>query len=156
VHDDGHPQATEEEVRGGRDRGRDESSRSKEQSMAVSYAGAVDVEPRLSARDILWIRERSEGGWLSSRDGRRLHPRQGAELVATLGWLREFVAATREIATLAGAVAAYDEESGELTLLTVRDGRVTRRRLAKRELVRPRSNVIDLATHRRALSRAIY
>lgn len=125
--------------------------------MAIEYAGAVDVQPRLTTSDLTWIHDGSGrgAGWVLSRDGRRLRPRQGAQLAATVDWIRELVAMMRGVATLGGSVAAYDDETGELTLVTVRDGRVTRRRIGRSAPVRRRSNVIDLATRRRAISRTI-
>jgi hypothetical protein len=51
-------------------------------------------------------------------------------------------------------VAAYDDTTGALVTVSARAGRVTRRTLRSGRL-RGRSNVVDLASHRRAISRQI-
>jgi hypothetical protein len=56
-----------------------------------------------------------------------------------------------------GMVAAYDTETRELVAITASRGRVTTRVLRRRPSSRAaeRSNVVDLAARRRAVSRAI-
>ena len=119
--------------------------------MAMEYAGAVEVEPAMRGGAQEWARS---AGWAPSRDGRTIRPREDVALEAAVGSLREMVGLEDGRRTYAGVLAAYDPESRDLVLVTVRDGRVTRR-TARRPRVRERSNVIDLATHRRTISRQI-
>jgi hypothetical protein len=119
--------------------------------MSMEYAGAVDVEPpfRASAQD--WVRG---SGWTPSCDGQTIRPRAGISLDDCIGSLRDLVALDSGARSYAGVVAAYDTSTRELVTVTVRGGRVTRRTLRKPP-ERLRSNVIDLASHRRGISRAI-
>jgi hypothetical protein len=119
--------------------------------MGMEYAGAVDVTPpfRASAQD--WVRG---SGWTPSRDGQTIRPRAGISLEDCVGSLRDLVILDAGVRTYEGVVAAYDTTSRELVSITVRDGRVSRRTLRKSP-ERLRTNVIELATHRRSVSRAI-
>ena len=119
--------------------------------MSTEYAGAVDVEPPYRAGDQGWV---GATGWVLSRDGRTLRPRPEAHLDACVRRLRELVALDDGVRAFDGVVAAYDDRTRELVTVTVRDGRVTRRTVRKPRL-RRRSNVIDLAARRRAISRQL-
>jgi hypothetical protein len=117
----------------------------------MEYAGAVEVTPpfRASAQD--WVRG---SGWTPSRDGQTIRPRAGITLDDCVGSLRDLVMLDGGVRTYEGVVAAYDATRRELVTITVRQGRVNRRTLRKSP-DRQRSNVIELATHRRSVSRAI-
>ena len=117
----------------------------------MEYAGAVEVTPpfRASAQD--WVRG---SGWTPSRDGQTIRPRAGISLEDCVGSLRDLVTLDTGIRTYDGVVAAYDTVTRELATVTVREGRVTRRTVRKPPQ-RARSNVIELATHRRGISRAM-
>ena len=119
--------------------------------MGMEYAGAVEVTPpfRASAQD--WVRG---SGWTPSRDGQTIRPRAGITLDDCVGSLRDLVMLDSGVRTYEGVVAAYDVTRRELVTITVRQGRVNRRTLRKSP-DRARSNVIELATHRRSVSRAI-
>lgn len=124
--------------------------------MSTEYAGAMDLDPPLDPEEASWIRDGvgpGHGGWIPTRDGSALRPRPEADPAELVAWLRDLVAAGRR--EVSGAVAAYDTDTRELVVITARGGRVTRRvvRRALRSAGRP--NVIDLATHRRAISRQI-
>lgn len=116
----------------------------------MEYAGAVEVEPAFRGGALEWVRE---SGWMPSRDGRRIRP-QWDSLDDAVRALRELVSLDEGQRVYAGVVAAYDAETRDLVLVHVRDGRVTRRTIRRPE-VREGSNVIDLATHRRTISRHI-
>lgn len=119
--------------------------------MGMEYAGAVEVTPpfRASAQD--WVRGT---GWTPSRDGETIRPRAGISLDDCVGSLRDLVTIDSGVRTYLGVVAAYDTNSRELVTVTVREGRVTRRTLRKSSVQRS-TNVIEMATHHRAISRAI-
>jgi hypothetical protein len=119
--------------------------------MTMEYAGAVEVTPPFRAHAQDWVRA---SGWTPSRDGETIRPRAGITLDDCVGSLRDLVNLDTGRRTYEGMVAAYDTSSRAMVTVTVRDGRVTRRTIRKPS-ERVRSNVIDLATHRRALSRAI-
>ena len=118
--------------------------------MRMEYAGAVEVTPpfRASAQD--WVRG---SGWTPSRDGQTIRPRAGISLDACVGSLRDLVMLDSGIRTYDGVVAAYDATTRELVTVSVRQGRVNRRILRKSP-ERQRSNVIELASRRRSVSRA--
>ncbi len=118
--------------------------------MSMEYAGAVEVEPPFRGGALDWVRST---GWMPSRDGRRIRP-QGECLSDAVLALRELMSLEAGQRVYAGVVAAYDTESRDLVLVHVRNGRVTRR-ATRRPEVREGSNVIDLATHRRTISRQI-
>jgi hypothetical protein len=120
--------------------------------MSIEYAGAVEVAPRLPIHEQTWVRA---AGWTPSRDGRTIRPRGDLRLEVAVHALRDLVAIDQGRRTYTGVVAAYDVRSRELVTITVRDGRVRRRTLHSPDRITPRSNVIDLATHRRRISRAI-
>jgi hypothetical protein len=117
----------------------------------MEYAGAVEVEPPFRPHTQDWVRA---SGWIPSRDGETIRPRAGASLDDCVGSLRDLVSLETGRRTYEGVVVAYDTISRAMVTVTVRDGRVTRRTIRKPS-ERVRSNVIDLATHRRTLSRAI-
>jgi hypothetical protein len=119
--------------------------------MTMEYAGAVEVAPPFGARAQDWVRG---SGWTPSRDGQTIRPRAGISLDDCVGSLRDLVTIDGAERSYAGVVAAYDSDTRALVTITVRNGRVTRRAL-RRSQVPSRSNVIDLATHRRSISRRI-
>jgi hypothetical protein len=119
--------------------------------MSMEYAGAVEVTPPLRASAQDWVRG---SGWTPTRDGETIRPRPGVSLDDCVGSLRDLVTLDAGARTYAGVVAAYDTDSRVLVTISVREGRVTRR-IVGRPRVRRISNVIDLATHRRAAARAI-
>jgi hypothetical protein len=119
--------------------------------MTMEYVGTVEVTPPMRARDQDWVRG---SGWLPSHDGQTIRPGAGIGLGDCVGSLRDLVTLDKGRRSYAGVVAGYDSDTRELVTITVREGRVTRRYLRRRQ-VQPQSNVIDLATHRRSFSRRI-
>jgi hypothetical protein len=119
--------------------------------LLMEYAGAVEVDPPFRAGELACVRG---AGWTPSRDGQSIRPRPDLDLETCLRGLRELISLDRDERAYAGVVAAYDPVSRELTTVTVRDGRATRRGL-RRPTLRARSNVIDLATRRRSISRSL-
>jgi predicted ArsR family transcriptional regulator len=126
--------------------GKDVESRTEEDLM--EYAGAVDVEPPYG------VDGRPPPLWTLSRDGSELRPHPEAGLDVVVHALRDLVKEERGRRRFEGVVAAYDDTTGELVAVTARAGRVTRRTIRSGRLL-SRSNVIDLATHRRTISRQI-
>jgi hypothetical protein len=124
--------------------------------MSMEYVGLVEVDPCFSREEVNWIVEANPTGWIVSRDGRVLGPHPGIELEACVQGLRDLIALGRGEHTFEGAVAVYDSECGSLVLLTVSNGKVSRRTLRSRPAPPTGSNVIDLASRRgRTRSRAI-
>jgi hypothetical protein len=119
--------------------------------MTMEYAGAVEVTPPFQTRAQDWVRA---SGWTPSREGDTIRPRPGISLEECVGSLRDLVNLDTGRRTYEGMVAAYDTTTRAMVTVTVREGRVVRRTVRKPS-ERVRSNVIDLATHRRSLSRAI-
>ena len=93
--------------------------------------------------------------WVASRDGTRLRPQSRGDIATALASLRLLVGTTDRPRRFRGTVAAYDDESRDLVAITASGGRVTLRSVRKAVAARQRSNVIDLATRRRTVSRAI-
>lgn len=117
----------------------------------MEVIGAIEVEPPVRGME----QERVYGaGWSPSSDGHEIRPRDDVSLAAAVRALRELVAEGQGARTYRGIIAAYDARTRELVTITADDGRVSRRTV-RRAPVRERSNVIDLATHRRWISRAI-
>jgi hypothetical protein len=124
--------------------------------MDMEYVGLVEVDPCFSRDEVNWIVEANATGWIVSRDGRVLGPRPGVDLEMCVQGLRDLVALGRGEHRFDGAVAVYDAEGGALVLLTVANGKVSRRTLRSRPAPPIGSNVIDLASRRRRTrSRAI-
>jgi hypothetical protein len=123
--------------------------------MSMEYVGVVEVDPCFSRDEVNWMAEGNATGWTVSRDGRILGPHPTIDLDACLQGLRDLVSLGRGEHTFEGAVAAYDTECGSLFVVTVRNGKVSRRTLRSRPEPPTGSNVIDLASRRRATSRAI-
>jgi len=117
----------------------------------MELAGSIKVDPPFVGME---QEEVFGAGWSPSGDGRDIRPREEVSLAAAVRTLRELVAADEGRRVYVGVVAAYDPETRGLVVVTVRDGRVSRRTV-RRPPVRERSNVIDLASHRRWISRAI-
>jgi hypothetical protein len=116
----------------------------------MEIAGAIKVEPPFRGME----QERVYGvGWSPSPRGHDIRPRDDVSLDAAVRALRELVAG-QDGRTYDGVVAAYDPATRGLVVVAVNDGRVTRRTV-RRPPVRDGSNVIDLTTHRRWISRAI-
>lgn len=115
----------------------------------MEIAGAIEVAPPFRGME----QERVFGaGWSPSPSGSYLRPRDDVSLDAAVRSLRDLVEEGGR--TYDGVVAAYDPATRGLVVVSVCDGRV-RRRTVRRPPVREGSNVIDLATHRRRISRAI-
>ncbi len=127
--------------------------------MTTEFAGAIEVDPALSRSEIAYVRRLADGGrresmpWVASRDGTTLRVRGDAAVATALASLRLLVGTMDRPSRFRGTVAAYDVPRRELLALTVSNGRVTLRNL-RRSRAR-HTNVIDLATRRRSLSRAI-
>ncbi len=117
----------------------------------MEYAGAVEVQPPIRADEGEWL-VRAE--WTASGDGRTIRPRRDAALDDCVQGLRDLVAIDLGSRVYDGVVAAYDERTRRLVIVSTRSGRVTRRTLRKPQDVVTRENVIDLASHRRAIMRA--
>ena len=123
--------------------------------MGMEYAGAMDLDPPLDAEEASWIRDGigpGHGGWIPVRGGCSLRPRPEADPAELVDWLRALVSAKRK--EVSGAVAAYDTETRELLVITARAGRVTRR-VARKAPAPSRTNVVDLSSRRRTVSRQI-
>jgi hypothetical protein len=117
----------------------------------MELAGAIEVDPPFRGME----QEHVFGvGWSPSGDGRHVLPRAEVSLDAAVRALRELVAAEQGRRRYDGVVAAYDPDTRGLVVIAVHEGRVSRRTV-RRPPVQERSNVIDLATHRRWISRAI-
>src|SRR3954447_1876337 len=117
----------------------------------MELAGTIRVDPPLRGME----QERVFGaGWSPSGDGRDIRPRDEVSIDVATRTLRELVAADAGVRHYDGVVAAFDPVTRGLVVVAVHDGRVSRRTV-RRPPVRERSNVIDLATHRRRISRAI-
>jgi hypothetical protein len=144
------PQPPHHRVQTSPDRGK-RTALGKGQAMTMEYVGTVEVTPPMRARDQDWVRG---SGWLPSHDGQTIRPGAGIGLGDCVGSLRDLVTLDKGRRSYAGVVAGYDSDTRELVTITVREGRVTRRYLRRRQ-VQPQSNVIDLATHRRSFSRRI-
>ena len=120
--------------------------------MNIEYAGAIDVDPPFCATDVAFLADTTE--WVASRDGSRLRPKPGADPLEVIERLRSLLVLD-EGRLLDGVVAAYDDDTGELVAISARGGKVSRRTLRKATPVTRRDNVIDLASHRRAISRPL-
>jgi hypothetical protein len=129
--------------------------------MTTEFAGAIEIEPPLSGAEVAYVRRLADGGgpesmpWAASRDGTVLRTRGHADVATALASLRLLVGSMHRPSRFRGTVAAYDRDARELVALTVAGGRVTVRALRKTRVGAPGSNVIDLATRRRSVSRAI-
>lgn len=130
--------------------------------MTTEYAGAIDLEPALTADEIAYvrrlagIRDATAMAWSPARDGSSLRPRKGADAEACVSSLQYLIATMDRPGRFRGMVAAYDTTHRELVVVTVSRGRVTSRVLRKRPPTpAERSNVVDLAARRRSVSRAI-
>ena len=119
--------------------------------MTTEYAGAVEVAPPLRGSEAMRL---TGSGWTTSLGGRALRPQPGWRWADAVHSLRGLVTLDAGLRRYDGVVVAYDEATGVLVTITARGGRVTRRRLRRPSAPTP-SNVIDLATHRRTISRAI-
>ncbi|WP_151083369.1 hypothetical protein [Nocardioides cynanchi] len=128
--------------------------------MTTEFAGAIDLEPALTADEIAYVRRLAGSreaalAWAPNRDGTGLRPRRGADVAACVAGLRHLIATMDRPGRFRGMVAAYDTETGAMVAVTAVRGRVTTRVLRKRPAAAERSNVVDLAARRRAVSRAI-
>jgi hypothetical protein len=124
--------------------------------VSIEYVGIMDVDPPLQPELAAAITEDAgavRSVWLPARDGRSLRVRRDADLDEVVAWLRDFVTAAHT--AVAGVVAAFDTDTHQLVLVRARAGRVTRRTLRPASRAVARSNVIDLANHRRTISRQI-
>jgi len=129
--------------------------------VTTEFAGAIDLEPALTADEIAYVRRLAGSreaamAWTPTRDGTGLRPRKGADVAASVATLQYLMSTMDRPGRFRGMVAAYDTETGGMVAITASRGRVTRRVLRKRPAgVGERSNVVDLAARRRAVSRAI-
>jgi hypothetical protein len=132
--------------------------------MTTEFAGAVDLDPPLTASEIAYVRRLAGTSdlalmsWAPARDGSRLRPRAGADIDSCLESMRYLIATMERPGRFRGMVAAYDTDAGELAALTVSRGRVTRRVLRAAPPSsggRSRPTVIDFASRRRAMARDI-
>ena len=127
----------------------------------TDYAGVIEIDPPLTGREVAYVRRLADGGgpasmpWAASRDGTLLRARGHADVATALASLRMLVGSMDRPSRFRGTVAAYDPEALELVALTVTNGKVTVRVLRARRAASARSNVVDLARHRRTVSRAI-
>lgn len=125
----------------------------------TEFAGVIEIEPPLSGREVAYVRRLADGGrpesmpWAASRDGTVLRARGHAEIATVLASLRLLVGSMERPSRFRGTIAAYDPAARELVALTVANGRVTLRSLRRSRT--GRSNVVDLASRRRTVSRAI-
>lgn len=130
--------------------------------MTTEFAGAIDLVPALTADETAYVRrlagarEPAAMAWTPARDGTSLRPRKGADAEACISSLQYLMTTMERPARFRGMVAAYDTATRELVAVTVSRGRVTSRVLRTRPTAAAeRSNVVDLAARRRAVSRAI-
>jgi hypothetical protein len=132
--------------------------------MTTEFAGAVEVDPHLTASEIACVRRLAGDGdavpmsWTPSRDGTSLRPRSTADADECAESMRYLLATMDRPGRFRGMVAAYDVATRELVGLTVSRGRVTRRVLRPapaRTAPSPRSKVIDLESWRRAMARDV-
>jgi hypothetical protein len=129
--------------------------------MTTEFAGAIEIEPPLSRSQVAYVRRLAQGGstesmpWTASRDGTLLRARGHAAVATALASLRLVVGSMERPSRFRGTVAAYDSDARELVTLTACNGRVTVRTLRGPRGATGRSNVIDLASRRGAVSRAI-
>jgi hypothetical protein len=130
--------------------------------MTTEFAGAIDLEPALTADETAYVRrlagarEPAVMAWTPARDGTSLRPRKGADAEACVSSLQLLMTTMDRPARFRGTVAAYDTVTRELVAVTASRGRVTSRVLRRwPDPAAERSNVVDLAARRRAVSRAI-
>ncbi len=128
--------------------------------MTTEFAGAIEIEPPLSAAEVGYVRRLADGGpesmaWVATRDGTRLRPKGRGDIAAALTSLRLLVGTMEQPRRFRGTVAAYDVRTRDLVAITVANGRVTLRTVRRSRAATQHSNVIDLATRRRTISRAI-
>ena len=128
--------------------------------MTTEFAGAIEIEPPLIAAEVGYIRRLADGGpesmaWVATRDGTRLRPKGRGDIAAALTSLRLLVGTMEQPRRVRGTVAAYDVRTRDLVAITVANGRVTLRTVRRSRGATQHSNVIDLATRRRTISRAI-
>jgi hypothetical protein len=130
--------------------------------VTTEFAGAIDLEPALTADEIAYVRRLAGAhdpavmAWTPARDGTGLRPRKGADVQACVESLHRLMATMDGATRFRGVVAAYDTDTRQLVAVTASRGRVTSRVLRKKPpAISERSNVVDLASRRRAVSRAI-
>jgi hypothetical protein len=124
--------------------------------VGIEYVGVMDLDPPLDpelAAAVADSGRAASGGWLPTRDGSSMRPRPDADPDELVRWLRDFVAAGHT--AVVGVIAVFDTDTHQLVLVRARAGRVTRRTARPGSLPVARSNVIDLASHRRTVSRQI-
>ncbi len=129
--------------------------------MTTEFAGAIEIEPPLSGAEVAYVRrlagddDAAPMPWAPARDGTTLRPHGAAALEEAVASLRLLVGTMERRSRFRGTVAAYDDQGRDLVAITVANGRVTVRALRRARPATERSNVIDLATHRRTISRVI-
>jgi hypothetical protein len=137
--------------------------------VTIEFVGAIEIDPPLNSNEDEQIRRLAEplGGspygaptpaspWLPDAKGTRLRVSGTAAPEDCADWLRYLIADTPMLdgQRLVGIVVGHDTDSGELVTIRAGGGRVTRRTLRRpvRARAPKRSNVIDLAARRRAIS----
>jgi hypothetical protein len=129
--------------------------------MTTEFAGAIEIGPPLSGAEVAYVRRLAADDdaapmpWAPARDGTTLRPHGASDLEEAVVSLRLLVGTMERPSRLRGTVAAYDVRARDLLAITVANGRVTVRALRRARAATQRSNVIDLASHRRTISRAI-
>jgi hypothetical protein len=118
----------------------------------MEYAGAVEVDPPFRPDESAWL---VDAEWTVSGDGTTIRPHERAQLAAAVGGLRGLVVVDAGARSYDGVVAAYDPTTRRLVIVSARGGSVTQRTLRKAPPGVNRDNVIDLASHRRTVSRQI-
>ena len=146
-----HPQAAARASESGGRTGKESAVRRRRGRVSMEYAGAVEVEPPFRGGAQEWVRD---AGWTPSRDGRTIRPRDDTAWTTRSApcarWCRSTTVSvpmpaswrptTPTRATWCWSPSATAGSRG------VRP---------RRPQVREGSNVIDLATHRRTISRQI-
>jgi hypothetical protein len=130
--------------------------------MTIEFAGAIDLDPALTSDETAYLRRLADArepaamAWTPSRDGTSVRPRKGADVAACVSSLQYLMTTMDRPGRFRGMVAAYDTTTRELVAVTASRGRVTSRVLRRQPAATAeRSNVVDLAARRRAVSAAI-
>lgn len=138
--------------------------------MTIEFVGAIEIEPPLTSAETAAIRRmaRPEEGrapydaptplspWWPTHDGTRLTPNRPVPVADCADWLR-FLAAEIDslpVTRMGGLVVGHDPATGEVGTIRAGGGRISRRTLRPARGVprKKRSNVIDFASRRRAIS----
>ena len=93
------------------------------ENMTTEFAGAIEIEPPLSAAEVGYVRRLADGGpesmaWVATRDGTRLRPKGRGDIAAALTSLRLLVGTMEQPRRFRGTVAAYDVRTRDLVAIT--------------------------------------